>query len=181
MDDLKLKTVVQGEIDNALGYIESETTEERRKAINYYNRSFYGNEVEGRSTIVTGEVAEAVDAALPALLRVFTQGDDIVRAEPEGPGDEEIAKQITGYLNYIFYRDNPGFSILNIWFKDALLQKNGVVKVYWDDEKQVNSEEYEDLTEDELTLMLADETVEVVEQDKSVRLVRFLFLLLQKR
>jgi hypothetical protein len=31
MDDLKLKTVVQGEIDNALGYIESETTEERRK------------------------------------------------------------------------------------------------------------------------------------------------------
>jgi hypothetical protein len=166
MDDLKLKTVVQGEIDNALGYIESETTEERRKAINYYNRSFYGNEVEGRSTIVTGEVAEAVDAALPALLRVFTQGDDIVRAEPEGPGDEEIAKQITGYLNYIFYRDNPGFSILNIWFKDALLQKNGVVKVYWDDEKQVNSEEYEDLTEDELTLMLADETVEVVEQDK---------------
>jgi hypothetical protein len=65
MDDLKLKTVVQGEIDNALGYIESETTEERRKAINYYNRAFYGNEVEGRSTIVTGEVAEAVDAALP--------------------------------------------------------------------------------------------------------------------
>jgi hypothetical protein len=48
-----------------LGYIESETTEERRRrAINYYNRAFYGNEVEGRSTIVTGEVAEAVDAAL---------------------------------------------------------------------------------------------------------------------
>ena len=167
MDDLKLKTVVQGEIDNALGYIESETTEERRKAINYYNRSFYGNEVEGRSTIVTGEVAEAVDAALPALLRVFTQGDDIVRAEPEGPGDEEIAKQITSYLNYIFYRDNPGFAILNIWFKDALLQKNGIVKVYWDDEKQVNTEEYENLTEEELALMLEDESVEIVSQDKT--------------
>ena len=166
MDDLKLKTVVQSEIDNALGYIETETTEERRKAINYYNRAPYGNEVEGRSTIVTGEVAEAVDAALPALLRVFTQGDDIVRAEPEGPGDEEIAKQVTQYLNYVFYRDNPGFHILNIWFKDALLQKNGVVKVYWDDEKQVNSEEYEDLTEEELALMLEDESVEIVEQDK---------------
>jgi hypothetical protein len=167
MDDLKLKTVVQGEIDNALGYIESETTEERRKAINYYNRAFYGNEVEGRSTIVTGEVAEAVDAALPSLLRVFTQGDDIVRAEPEGPGDEEIAKQITSYLNYIFYRDNPGFAILNIWFKDALLQKNGIVKVYWDDERQVNSEEYENLTEEELALMLEDEAVEIVSQDKT--------------
>jgi hypothetical protein len=166
MDDLKLKTVIQAEIDGALGYLESETTEERRKAINYYNRSFYGNEVEGRSTIVTGEVAEAVDSALPALLRVFTQGDDIVRAEPEGPGDEEVAKQITSYLNYIFYRDNPGFHILNIWFKDALLQKNGIVKVYWDDEKQVNSEQYQDLTEEELALMLEDESVEIVEQDK---------------
>ena len=166
MDDLKLKTVVQSEIDNALGYIESETIEERRKAINYYNRAPYGNEVEGRSTIVTGEVAEAVDAALPALLRVFTQGDDIVRAEPEGPGDEAIAKQVTQYLNYVFYRDNPGFAILNMWFKDALLQKNGVVKVYWDDTKQVNSEEYENLTEEELALMLADEAVEIVEQDK---------------
>jgi hypothetical protein len=45
-------------------------------------------------------------------------------------------------------------------------KRTACVKVYWDDEKQVNSEEYEDLTEDELTLMLADETVEVVEQDK---------------
>jgi hypothetical protein len=166
MDELKLKAVVQSEIDNALGYIETETTEERRKAINYYNRAPYGNEVEGRSTIVTGEVAEAVDAALPALLRVFTQGDDIVRAEPEGPGDEEVAKQVTNYLNYIFYRDNPGFAVLNIWFKDALLQKNGVVKVWWDDTEQVNSEEYENLTEEEVALMLADETVEVVEQDQ---------------
>ena len=164
MDELKLKAVVQSEIDNALGYIETETTEERRKAINYYNRAPYGNEVEGRSTIVTGEVAEAVDAALPALLRVFTQGDEIVRAEPEGPGDEEVAKQVTNYLNYIFYRDNPGFAVLNIWFKDALLQKNGIVKVWWDDTEQVNSEEYENLTEEEVALMLADETVEVVEQ-----------------
>jgi hypothetical protein len=36
-----------------------------------------------------------------------------------------------------------------------LLQKNGVVKVYWDDQKQVNTEEYENLTDEELTLMLA--------------------------
>jgi hypothetical protein len=33
-----------------------------------------------------------------------------------------------------------------------LLQKNGIVKVYWDDERQVNSEEYENLTEEELAL-----------------------------
>lgn len=166
MDDIQLKNILEAEIDNALGYIETETTEQRRRALQFYNREPYGNEVEGRSQIVTGEVAESVDAALPALLRVFTQGDEIVRAEPQGPGDEQVAKQITDYLNYVFYRDNPGFSVLNIWFKDALLQKNGIIKVWWDDNKDIQTEEYQDLTEQEVALMLQDETVEIVEQEQ---------------
>jgi branched-chain amino acid transport system substrate-binding protein len=139
MDETQLKTILEAEIDNALGYIETETTEQRRRALQFYNREPFGNEVEGRSQIVTGEVAESIDSALPALLRVFTQGDDIVRAEASGPGDEQLAKQITEYLNYVFYRDNPGFSVLNIWFKDALLQKNGVVKAWWDDQKDIQN------------------------------------------
>jgi hypothetical protein len=80
---------------------------------------------------------------------------------------KRLLNRSQAYLNYIFYRDNPGFAILNIWFKDALLQKNGIVKVYWDDERQVNSEEYENLTEEELALMLEDESVEIVSQDKT--------------
>ena len=166
MTEIEIKAILDAEIDNALGYIETETTEQRRRALQYYNREPYSNEVEGRSQIVTGEVAEAVDSALPPLLRVFTQGDDIVRAEPQGPGDEQLAKQITEYLNYVFYRDNPGFHVLNIWFKDALLQKNGIVKVWWDDQKDISTEEYQDLTEQEVALMLADETVEIVEQEQ---------------
>ena len=79
MTEIELKLVVQAEIDNAIGYIETETTEARRKALQYYNRENYGNEVEGRSTIVTGEVAEAVDGAIPGLMRVFTQGDEVVQ------------------------------------------------------------------------------------------------------
>ena len=166
MTEIEIKAILDAEIDNALGYIETETTEQRRRSLQFYNREPYGNEVEGRSQIVTGEVAEAVDSALPPLLRVFTQGDDIVRAEPQGPGDEQLAKQITEYLNYVFYRDNPGFHVLNIWFKDALLQKNGIVKVWWDDQKDISTEEYQDLTEQEVALMLADETVEIVEQEQ---------------
>jgi hypothetical protein len=165
MTEIELKAIIESEIDNALGYLETETTEQRRKALQFYNRDPYGNEVEGRSQIVTGEVAEAVDGALPPLLRVFTQGDEIVRAEPQGPGDEEVAKQVTDYLNWVFYRDNPGFSVLNIWFKDALLQKNGIVKVWWDNQKDITTEEYENLNEEEIALMLADESVEIVEQE----------------
>ena len=165
MDEGRLKAILEDEIDNALGYLDSETTEARAKALEYYLRQPYGNEVEGRSQIVTGEVAEAVDGALPQLIRVFTQSDDIVRFEPKGPGDEEGAKQATEYCNWVFYSQNTGFSILHNWFKDALLQKTGIVKAYWDTKVDVTKETYQDLTDDELVMLLSDGSRDVLEQD----------------
>ena len=50
--------------------------------------------------------------------------------------------------------------------KDALLSKTGTVKVYWKDETEVNTEKYENLSEEELALLLADEQYEVVSQDQ---------------
>lgn len=165
MDNNQLKGILDSEIDNALGFIETETTDARKKALDYYNREPYGNEVEGRSSIVTGEVAEVVDGALPQLLRIFTQSDEMVRFEPKSAGDEEKAKQSTEYINWILNHDNQGVILFHNWFKDALLQKNGIVKVYWDDQTDVTKEKYQGLNEEEVTMLLADPEVEVVSQD----------------
>ncbi len=167
MQEFDLQAILDNEIDNAIGYINTETVEERRQALMAYNREPYGNEIEGRSTIVTGEVAEAIDGALPQLLRVFTQSDDVVRFEPKAPGDEEAAKQATEYCNWVLMNDNPGFEVFQTWFKDALLQKNGVVKVWWNDETDVIKESYKDLTEEELALLLADGQMEIVSQEQN--------------
>jgi predicted GNAT family acetyltransferase len=50
------------------------------------------------------------------------------------------------------------------WFKDALLQKNGIVKVYWDEKVDVTKEKYQNLTQDEVAMLLNDPEVEVVNQ-----------------
>ena len=165
MDELKLKVIVEAEIDDAIGYVETETVEQRTKAINYYNRYPYGNEVEGRSQIVTGEVAEVVDGALPQLLRIFTSSDELVRFEPKFPGDEEGAKQATELVNLAFFQDNPGVILMHDWFKDALLQKNGIVKYWWEEAEDPTKEEYKGLNADELTLMFADGQMELVSQE----------------
>jgi hypothetical protein len=165
MDEGKVKSIIENEIDNAIGYLDSETTEDRTRALEYYLRQPYGNEREGRSSIVTGEVAEAIDGALPQLMRVFTTTEDIVYFEPRGQQDEESAKQATDYCNWAFYRDNDGLIILHNWFKDALLQKVGVVKSYWDQKTDVTKEEYKNLTEDELALLLSDQSLKVVKQE----------------
>ena len=165
MDEQKLKVIVEAEIDDAIGYVETETVEQRTKAINYYNRYPYGNEVEGRSQIVTGEVAEVVDGALPQLLRIFTSSDELARFEPKFPGDEEGAKQATELVNLAFFQDNPGVILMHDWFKDGLLQKNGIVKYWWEEAEDPTKEEYKGLNADELTLMFADGQMELVSQE----------------
>jgi len=158
-------SIIQAEIDDAIGFIESETVEQRKQALEAYLRQPLGNEVEGKSQIVTGEVAEAIDGALPSLVRIFTGSDQIVVFEPQGPQDEASAKQATDYCNWVFHRDNEGVSILHDWFKDALLQKNGIVKAYWEDKEDITKERYFDLSNDELAMLMSDESMEIVEQD----------------
>ena len=165
MDENKLKAIIDSEIWSSLGYIQTETTGERQQALEYYLRRPYGNEVEGKSQVVTGEVAEVVDGALPQLMRIFTSSDNVVEFEPVREGDEPLAKQATTYVNHVFYKDNDGFSVMHNWFKDALLQKVGVVKVYWDNETNITRESYKGLTEDELLLIMQDEEVEIISID----------------
>jgi len=160
-----LLSILQAEIDDSIGYIESETVEQRKQALQAYLRQPYGNEVEGKSQIVTGEVAEAIDGALPSLVRIFTGSDQIVVFEPQGPRDEASAKQATDYCNWVFHRDNDGVAILHDWFKDALMQKNGIIKAYWNTEENITKERYFNLSDDELAMLMSDDTMEIVEQD----------------
>ena len=162
----KLKAILEAEIDSAIGYIESETTTERRKALEAYMRRPYGTEVEGRSQIVTGEVAEAVDGALPHLMRIFSSSEKAVKFEAKTPQGVEQAAQATDYCNWVFYVENDGFQILHETMKTALLQKVGIFKAYYDEKIEVNTETYENLTENEMVLLLQDETREVVSQEE---------------
>jgi len=165
MSQQKLKAILDSEIDNSIGFLETETTQQRTDALSFYLRQPLGNEVEGKSAIVTGEVAEAVDGCLPSLVRIFSSSDEVVRFDPRGPQDEAGAKQATEYCNWVFMRDNAGIIIMHDWFKDALLQKVGVVKAYWEDKEDVTKEKYRDLSDDELAMLLSDETMEVVDKD----------------
>ena len=161
----ELVNIVGSHIDDSLGYVATDTSLERQKALEYYMREPYGNEVEGRSQVVTSQVAEAVDGALPQLMKVFTQSKNAVVFEPVNEGDGELAEQATHYVNHIFYKDNNGVELLHDMFWDALCQKVGVLKAYWDDKKDVTKEKYDNLTEDELAMLMQDEEVEIVSQE----------------
>ena len=158
----ELVSRIKSEITDSLGYGD-EVSKQRETAMEYYYGLPFGNEVEGRSQFVDTTVADTIEWIKPSLMRIFASGDEMVVFEPHGPEDVKSAQQATDYVNYVFMRDNPGWDILYTWFTDALLQKNGIIKVWWDESDEWNREEYRNLTEDELAVLINNPDVEVIE------------------
>ena len=161
--DEQLMSRIRGEITGALGYMGDTISQQREQAMSYYYSLPFGNEVEGRSQFVDSTVQDTIEWIKPSLMRVFASGDEMVKFSPHGPEDVPMAKQATDYVNYVFTKDNPGWEILYSWFTDALLSKNGIVKVWWEDYEEEEREEYHNLDEISLLALISDKGVEVVE------------------
>ncbi len=116
----------------------------------------------GGSTAVSTDVADVVEYLMPSLMRIFTASDTVVRFEPTGPEDEEAARQATDYVNHLFAR-NQGFLVLYTWFKDALVGRNGIVKVWWQDTEEPVVERLEGLSAEAVALLEGDPSVTVLE------------------
>jgi len=168
LTDTELRALLDEEIRGAVGYNSSELSNQRKAALDAYHGEPYGNEVEGRSAYVSRDVADTIEWIMPSIMRIFTGGDTIVRFEPQGPEDEKAAQQATDYVNHVFQRQNDGFLALYTWFKDALLSKNGFLKVYWEKYTEYKTESYENLTDDEFAMLLQDPEVEPVEHTEDV-------------
>ena len=108
-------------------------------------------------------MSDTIEWMLPALLEIFTAGDDAVEFAPQGMEDEKAAAQATQYINYVFYRQNTGWMSLYTWFKDALLQKNGILKVYWQDNKDVSEENYYGFDEAAIGILMQDPEIQIKE------------------
>ena len=166
--EFELRNIIGQEINNAMGYMGGNLSSQRKKSLEYYMGEPLGTEIDGRSQVVSTDVADTVETILPNLLKIFTASDQTVKCEPVKAEDVALAEQATNYINYIFNKDNNGFSILYNWFKDALIEKNGIVKVYWDESEKVEQETYENLNDQEYKILLDNDDVEVVQEESFV-------------
>ena len=159
---------IRDEITDSLGYMGDTISQQREKAMEYYYGLPFGNEVEGRSQFVDSTVQDTIEWIKPSLMRVFASGDEMVKFSPHGPEDVKMAEQASDYVNYVFTKDNPGWEILYSWFTDALLSKNGIVKVWWEDYEKEEREEYHNLDEVSLMAIISDDDVEVIEHTETL-------------
>jgi hypothetical protein len=144
---------------------ETELSNAREKAMDSYYGRPMGNEIEGRAQVVSKDLMDTVEWIMPSLMRVFCT-QEAVKFDPVGPEDEELAKQETAYVTHVIWKKNKGFMILYEWLKSALLQKNGYVKTWWQEEEKICFEEYTGLTEEQLV-----QVIEALEQQGKVKIL----------
>jgi hypothetical protein len=166
LSDTELKALLANEKADTLGSVQaSKLASERTDAMNYYMGDVEKDipTITGRSSVVSMDVMDTIHGLMPSLMEIFAGSEDAVRFEPVGPEDTEAAEQETEYVNHVFWQLNDGFKTLYSFIFDALLQKLGVVKVWWEESEGDEKETYRDLTEDEYALILESPEVEEVE------------------
>lgn len=169
MTDDELKAISDTEMRQAYGYWGGKLGNQRQKAEYYYLGLPKGDlsppEIEGRSSVVSSDVRNTIESMLPQIMVKMVGGDSVVEFEPTKAGDEQAADLCTQYMNYLFFKKNNGHALTYTWAKDGLLQKVGVVKVWWDTRHEEKREEYKGLDEFELSQILDDEEIEPIEQN----------------
>ena len=161
MDDEELKGIVGKEIDDAIDFVDNWVSPLRATATEYYRGDPFGNEEAGRSQIVSMDVRDTVMSILPSLMRIFNSTENTVEYAPQGPEDQEAAKQATEYARYVINRDNDGFLQMHAAFKDALIRKVGVLKCYWDDQTKFETHDWTGLDDNALAALMSDADVDV--------------------
>jgi len=163
LDDTEIVKMVEDNIKTSVGYYDSELSRERKRVMEYYQGKLPKPAHDGNSKYVSQDVYNAVNSMQAALLETFSAGNRIVRFAPQGPEDVETAKVCSAYTDYVLFRQNDGHSVFSSVIHDGLIARVGVCKVLWQQSEETVEEEFTDVTQDQLDMLLAEDNVELVD------------------
>ena len=164
MTEDDIQSIVSDAIKDAVDFVESEIAESRIKAQRYFDGEVDIGEEKGRSKIVSTKVRDTVRAIKPSLMRVFLSSENPVEYIPANQQQVEMADQATKFAHYAFQREG-GYKLINEAIHDALVKKTGVLKAYWEDTSESEIFDYSHLTEEEMTVLVGEKEITVVEQE----------------
>lgn len=127
-----------------------------------------GLEIEGRSQVTSTDVADAIEWIMPQIMKSFTQNNEIVIFDSVYDGDEKQAEMESEYVYEVLMKQNDGFIILHQFVKDALMQRNGILKVYYAEKSKRKVSTWTGITEQQVQQLLSAEGVELKESSEYI-------------
>ena len=157
MTEPELVALLSQAEDDAATYNGEFSTENTKYLAAYLgNKTGEFSAIPNQSSVVSTDIADVVEADMPSLARIFLGSGDVVTFTPNTESEAEIqeAKEKTKYVNWIVRSQPESFSIIHNWLKDAEIQKNGVVKYFIEEQKDVEVVEYEGVDAEEVQAII---------------------------
>jgi len=167
LDKTDIENIVSDAVENAVDFVESEIANDRIKSQRYFDGECDLDYEDGRSKVVATKVRDTVRNIKPSLLRIFMSSEKVVEFVPKEPNDVAMAEQATSYINWSF-AECGGYRLLNEAFHDALVKKQGVMKVWWDESQKGEIYTYDNLTDEEYNIIVSEPDVEVIEHSEEI-------------
>jgi len=163
ISDTQIVTLVDDNVRRSVGYYDSEISKERTKVVDYYNAVLPRPAHDGNSKYVSQDVFDSIESMKAQLLEVFSSGSGIVKFDAQNEEDVAQANVCTAYADYVAFRQNDLYSVMATAIHDSLVARNGIAKVFWQEQTDFTTEYFENLTPDELDMLLAQDNVELKE------------------
>ena len=169
MTEQDIQSAIKTAIQSAIDYVDSDIADQRERAQSYFDGNVDLEHEEGRSRVVSTKVRDVVRGAKPSLMRIFMSNNKFVEFTPKGPEDVANAEQATAYCHWVFNKVG-GYNVLSNAIHDSLVKKVGLVKVWWNTETIAKSYTYENLSDEEVQVLVNKEGVEVVEHRQEIEM-----------
>lgn len=132
--------------------------------INETYGNLYGNEVKGRSQIVSKDIKKQLEWMLPRLSDPFLSTSDIIKCNPVTSEDSQAARQNELLLNTQFCRKFNRYNFIMKALRVLITEGTVVIQTGWD----YDSEEIETTAE---TVVPLEDGTEMIEQIETVETV----------
>jgi hypothetical protein len=167
MTESELCTLTDHMVNNSV--TESGTfNKDNENYLKYYNGDPFGNEVNGRSKVISTDTRDMVEADMPSLARVFLGAGDPVEFKPTGSSTEAVqeAKDKQAVVSHIVKSIRNSFRTQHDWLKASEIQNISALEYGIEEIKKPKYKTYSNISESELAGIVAD-----IEADKDVESV----------
>lgn len=134
LTNLELVSKLNGQLRECAGWDGDTISADRKRALDYYHQRPRGDEVRGRSNVISGDVSAMVEANLAQMMDSFTH-PTIAEFDANGELDDDQAHLESFAVVQAVMKDNNGYQNIAAAIKDALLLRNGWIK-NWVEEKE---------------------------------------------
>lgn len=154
--------IIRNDVTDAVNFVTSEFVSDFAAADRYYDGEVDLPRTNGRSSVVSTQVRDAVRNMRPSIMRVLCSNRErLVKYTPSSIQYAAAIDQQTAYVHQLFWRSN-GYMALYQMMDETLRHRFGPVKTYWDANPAPQFSRISGLTIDEVNAIAAMPEVEIV-------------------